>query len=489
MTDSNPVLQFGRKMERDLDELLQDLNIREDEGQKIVLEEDLEDLKAEARWTALAKVNSTKTFSHAAFLAHMKYAWSLAKDVSFKAIEENLFVFQFACLGDWRKVMDEGPWFFRGNAVLLEEYDGITKPSSVKFKYFAMWVRIYDLPTGFRTKNIGRQLGNKIGKTVKVDLDENSYGWRNYLRIKVNLDIEKPLTRVLYVSMGDDGKCEAFRVRYEKLAKFCAVCGLLGHTDSECGDGIHEKKDFQYGEWLIASPERKGMVKGSRSSDSTDTNGSNSKEPVKGNFPNNCSEPRSGNNIQRESYGNEDDLQDVVRSHSSGNKELKVYGKGAQKCLTLQDASGQHAKTAMDLIPITGNVGTDQHELQKDGGLECRGTKRLRKADEIGGLPRGVPPGTMKTLSWNCCGIGNPATVKELRDLAKDYAPSVLFIMETQIDKYRVENLRYTLGFDNSFAVNSDGRSGGLGLFWQNDVVVSIKKYSNYHIDTIVSDQ
>jgi len=84
----------------------------------------------------------------------------------------------------------------------------------------------------------------------------------------------------------------------------------------------------------------------------------------------------------------------------------------------------------------------------------------------------------MKTLSWNCHGIGNPATVRELRDLAKDYAPSVLFIMETQINKYRVENLRFSFGFDSSFAVSSSGRSGGLGIFWKNDVDISIKKYS-----------
>jgi hypothetical protein len=95
----------------------------------------------------------------------MKYAWSLAKDVRFKAIEENLFVFQFSCLGDWRKVIDEGPWIFRGNAVLIEEYDGITKPSTVKFKNLPIWAHIYDLPTGFRTESIGHQIGNKIGKT------------------------------------------------------------------------------------------------------------------------------------------------------------------------------------------------------------------------------------------------------------------------------------------------------------------------------------
>ena len=49
-----------------------------------------------------------------------------------------------------------------------------------------------------------------------------------------------------------------------------------------------------------------------------------------------------------------------------------------------------------------------------------------------------------------------------------------------------MENLRYTLGFDASFAVSSDGRSGGLGLFWKNDVTVSVQKFSNYHIDTII---
>ena len=83
-----------------MDELIKHLKICEDEDQGIVLEENLEDLKAEARWTVLAKVLLQKPFSHAAFLANMKYAWSLAKDVNFKAIDENLFAFQFSCLRD-----------------------------------------------------------------------------------------------------------------------------------------------------------------------------------------------------------------------------------------------------------------------------------------------------------------------------------------------------------------------------------------------------
>jgi hypothetical protein len=44
-----------------------------------------------------------------------------------------------------------------------------------------------------------------------------------------------------------------------------------------------------------------------------------------------------------------------------------------------------------------------------------------------------------------------------------------------------------SLGFDNSFAVSSTGRSRGLGIFWNNDINVSFLPYSQYHIDAIIT--
>jgi hypothetical protein len=71
----------------------------------------------------------------------------------------------------------------------------------------------------------------------------------------------------------------------------------------------------------------------------------------------------------------------------------------------------------------------------------------------------------MSAMSFNCRGCGGAATVREIRNLANKYAPTVLFLLETQLHKIRVENLARSLGFDRSFAVSSSGRSGGLGLF------------------------
>jgi exonuclease III len=94
----------------------------------------------------------------------------------------------------------------------------------------------------------------------------------------------------------------------------------------------------------------------------------------------------------------------------------------------------------------------------------------------------------MSCLSWNSRGLGNAATVKELRELTKKFALSVLCVLETQVHKTRVESLKGTLGFDNYFAVSSDGRSGGLGIFWNNEIKLQLLPYSQYHVDAIITE-
>ena len=94
----------------------------------------------------------------------------------------------------------------------------------------------------------------------------------------------------------------------------------------------------------------------------------------------------------------------------------------------------------------------------------------------------------MSCLSWNCCGLGNAVTIKELRSLTKEVVPLVVCVLETQVSKERVEGLKSSFGFDKSFAVSSTGCSGGLGIFWNNNVSVQILPYSRYHIDVIISE-
>lgn len=68
----------------------------------------------------------------------------------------------------------------------------------------------------------------------------------------------------------------------------------------------------------------------------------------------------------------------------------------------------------------------------------------------------------------------------------KQEGPAFLFVMETKIKGKRVESLQPLLWFAGSFAVDSDGFSGGIGLFWSEDVHVELKNYNQAHIDVTV---
>ena len=92
----------------------------------------------------------------------------------------------------------------------------------------------------------------------------------------------------------------------------------------------------------------------------------------------------------------------------------------------------------------------------------------------------------MSIMSWNCRGIGNDATVRELRTLVQRFAPSVLCLQETQVGGLRARNLAHSFGFNRSYTVGSRGRSGGLAMYWNDNLNLELIHFSQYHIDMIV---
>lgn len=89
----------GRSHKEELDSRFGLLNLREDEEEDVVLEEDLEELQADAEFLALARVHTTSNFSHAALFDKMRAAWNLAQDVEFRAINDGMFAAQLiACV-------------------------------------------------------------------------------------------------------------------------------------------------------------------------------------------------------------------------------------------------------------------------------------------------------------------------------------------------------------------------------------------------------
>lgn len=89
----------------------------------------------------------------------------------------------------------------------------------------------------------------------------------------------------------------------------------------------------------------------------------------------------------------------------------------------------------------------------------------------------------MKRTAWNCRGMGNLVAVCTLLDLQKQEDPDILFLFETKLKKQKIEVFRWKLGLTNMVCKPSEGKSGGLALFWRQGVEACLQSMSKYFID------
>ncbi|XP_057791112.1 uncharacterized protein LOC131008237 [Salvia miltiorrhiza] len=98
----------------------------------------------------------------------------------------------------------------------------------------------------------------------------------------------------------------------------------------------------------------------------------------------------------------------------------------------------------------------------------------------------------MNSLFWNCRGLGNPATIRQLVWLVKHKKPDVIFLMETKLILSDWSPVLLKIGFVNFHAVecvcSSGGRRGGLCLIWADDLNLAVKSSSANHILATVED-
>jgi hypothetical protein len=96
--------------EAEIEDMFVNLDLREDELDGGVIDVDLvKEYQKEARWLAIGKVHTSRSFSADALFAKMKAMWNLSREPICREAGENLFIFQMHCLGDWKKVVHQGP--------------------------------------------------------------------------------------------------------------------------------------------------------------------------------------------------------------------------------------------------------------------------------------------------------------------------------------------------------------------------------------------
>ncbi|KAL5747854.1 hypothetical protein ACOSP7_024870 [Xanthoceras sorbifolium] len=128
----------------------------------------------------------------------------------------------------------------------------------MKFNYVEFWAQNFDVPLMCRTRDIGLFLGKQIGIVYDIDVGASGDCMGKYIRVRVGVDIDKPLKRCLRVHMGDSNGVVVMLLRYERLPEYCFGCGFVNHSIREClkessPPVIEGKEQIRFGAWFFAT--------------------------------------------------------------------------------------------------------------------------------------------------------------------------------------------------------------------------------------------
>nr|POF05709.1 uncharacterized protein CFP56_39797 [Quercus suber] len=312
-------------MDSDFIERMQRINLTAKEGEIIqVCPRQRERILEECSLSLFGKFLTTRQYNQRAVKNLLRTMWKFGSDLKIIDVGEGLFQFKFAMESQLVWVLNNGPWSFDNYYLLLRRWEKRMNASSIEFTHCPLWVQVWGLPFELFSEDVAKDIGMRIGKVVEVDCKSAATDQAKFLRIRVEVPLDKPLRRGSKIK-GPDG---------------------------EVPRGTAEQEN-QYGEWLKA---------GYRRMDETSKN-------------KNQSHPRRREEAPTEQVQSETDRDINVTSENHGiTQEINAINVSRIKGASVMD--GNLKPSIPDSSPMPLDVITDKGEKQgiaTDGQTENYG--------------------------------------------------------------------------------------------------------------------
>lgn len=332
----------------------------------------------DARWCLVGRFLSDRSIDFEKMQHALATLWKPEKGVYIKSLEPNLFLFQFYHEVDINRVIEGSPWTYDRMQLVFERLKDGDNPRCVEINKLDFWVQLHDIQPGFMSERVCKDVGNYIGEFLEADRNNFVGVWRDYLRVRVRMQIDKPLKRRMKIKKSG-GDWFWVNFKYEHVPTFCFICGLLGHAEKFCSRIFETPADEimkPYGPWMKATPRRQQYLTGSKWLRS----GSLVQSPEAGGDLNRkvatMDEDGSGKK-GRENYGPNSTGYDGVKKGGIGTKEGNV---------------AEHSNS---------NVTADTSRMEEDSEYIFNDPKRKRPneinpTDEINGLSKNAQVAGLK---------------------------------------------------------------------------------------------
>ena len=254
-------------MEHSIVDSLKNLQLTKEEEEEIFISSNSSpNLLEECALSLFGKLLVDRNQNQRALKNTLRTTWKMGSDLRIVEVGDNVLQFKFNSMFQLEWVERNGPWNFENNLLLLSRWRKGLTGANLVFTHAPFWIQVWGLPFEYMTEEAGRNIGSKLGRVMEVDKRSWQADQARFMRVRIDLPLEKPLRRGVYISNMDGDRCWV-SFKYERLPTFCFSCGKLGHDEKHCGV-VAEKQSMekQYGDWLRAGSTSKGPNEGLRDS-------------------------------------------------------------------------------------------------------------------------------------------------------------------------------------------------------------------------------
>ena len=240
----------------DIEGLWKSFSLNDQEDDKF----DLSSMAQQVKPTLAAKFFTRRTINVEAVARTFKPLCQTKNSFSLQDVGENIVLIEFDDGSDLERVLLGEPWSYDKYLIAFQRVgDGISI-EELPFNRIDFWVQLHNLPILCMKKSVAETMGKSIGEVLRAQTHEEEVGNGRCMRIRVRVDISKPLRRGRRIGLANSGESWV-SFQYERLPNFCYWCGIPTHREKDCEDWLNsteseKEKAPEYGVWLRASQER-----------------------------------------------------------------------------------------------------------------------------------------------------------------------------------------------------------------------------------------
>ncbi|GAU40727.1 hypothetical protein TSUD_14120 [Trifolium subterraneum] len=145
--------------------------------------------------------------------------WRLVKGMTVKEATQGLYLFKFFHPLDVEEVLKGGPWTFDNVTLIIDKLKIWVALQDIPLFHVNFWVQIHDVAIGMMLETVGKGLANYIGEFVEYDKNNNTSFWRKYMRVKVRVDVKSLLKTEKKIKLNGDLVMQKISVRKYAMEK------------------------------------------------------------------------------------------------------------------------------------------------------------------------------------------------------------------------------------------------------------------------------